>query len=153
MKTNLTKISFAILFAFVLQSCGDSNKSNNKESINYHENSDSSNENNYPNEIEETNSELNSISEMDELSSESNSNTEIDEALNSYEEYVDQYIIFLKKAQKGDNLAMAEYPSLMQKANDWSEKLEDMKGDFNSSQISRMMKIQTKITNAALEMQ
>ena len=153
MKTNLTKISFVILFAFVLQSCGDSNKNNNKESINYHETSDSSNENNYPNEIEETNSELNSISEMDELSSESNSNIEIDEALNSYEEYVDQYITFLKKAQKGDISAMAEYPSLMQKANEANEKLENMKDDFSSSQISRMMKIQTKMTNAALEMQ
>jgi hypothetical protein len=81
------------------------------------------------------------------------SNEKVDKALDSYEAYVDQYIIFLKKAHNGDNSAMAEYPSLMQKAAKMQENMDDMKDEFSGKQMARMMKIQTKLTNAALEMQ
>lgn len=89
----------------------------------------------------------------EEVASSSNDSDKVDKALDSYEAYVDQYIKFLKKAQKGDNSAMAEYPSLMQKATDMQEKMDDMKDDFSAKQMGRMMKIQTKMTNAAIEMQ
>lgn len=79
--------------------------------------------------------------------------SKVDDALDSYEEYVDSYIKFLKKAQKGDNSAMAEYPALMQKTTDMQMKIDDMKNDFSTKQMSRMMKIQTKMTTAALDMQ
>ncbi len=90
---------------------------------------------------------------MDEVASTSNDSNKTDEALDSYESYVDQYIKFLKKAQKGDNSAMAEYPALMEKATEMQEKMDDMKSDFSGKQMARMMKIQNKMTMAALEMQ
>lgn len=88
-----------------------------------------------------------------EVASTSKSSDKVDEALDSYEDYVDQYIKFLKKAQNGDNSAMAEYPSLMQKATDMQEKIDGMKDDFSPKQMSRMMKIVNKMNTAAMEMQ
>lgn len=91
--------------------------------------------------------------ESPEIANKSSANSDVDEALDSYEAYVDQYIKFLKKAQKGDNTAMSEYPSLMQKANTMNQKLDAMQNEFNAAQMGRMMEIQQKMTNAAMAMQ
>lgn len=80
-------------------------------------------------------------------------NSKVDDALDSYEDYVDQYLKFLKKANNGDTSALSEYPALMQKATNMQSKMDDMKDDFSSKQMARMMKIQNKMTMAALEMQ
>lgn len=83
----------------------------------------------------------------------SDSSDKVDKALDSYEEYIDSYIKFLKKVQKGDNSAMADYPEMMQKATDMQQKMDDMKNEFSSKQMSRMMKIVNKMNTAAMEMQ
>lgn len=78
-----------------------------------------------------------------------------DEMLDDYDEYVDEYIKFYKKAMKGDNSAMSEYPTIMEKATALQTSMAkaQRKNELSRTQIQRMMKIQTKMTNAALELQ
>ena len=75
-----------------------------------------------------------------------------DELLTSYEQYVDKYISYVKKATKGDMTALAEYPSLMKKAEELSDKLERAQEKMSASQWSRYMKITMKMLEAAQEM-
>jgi hypothetical protein len=78
-----------------------------------------------------------------------------DEMLDDYEEYVDEYIKFFKKAMKGDNSAMSDYPAMMEKAIALQTSMGNAQSnnELSTTQIQRMMKIQTKMTNAALEIQ
>ena len=76
-----------------------------------------------------------------------------DALLTSYEEYVDKYISYLKKAAKGDMTALAEYPSLMEEAQKFSYKLQKAQGNMSASQRERYNKISMKMVKAAQEMQ
>jgi hypothetical protein len=75
-----------------------------------------------------------------------------DALLTSYEEYVDKSISYIKKAAKGDMTALAEYTSLMQKAQNLSDDLQDAKGDLSSSQLARFNKITMKMAKAAQDL-
>lgn len=68
--------------------------------------------------------------------------------LDTYESYVDKYISYMKKAANGDMSALSEYPALMEKAQELSEKIENAKDDMSSSQLKRYMNITMKMTNA-----
>lgn len=74
-----------------------------------------------------------------------------DKMLDDYDEYVTEYIKFYKKAMKGDNSALAEYPALMEKATALQESMTAAQNDnkLSAAQIGRMMKIQTKMLQAA----
>lgn len=74
-----------------------------------------------------------------------------DKMLDDYDEYVTEYIKFYKKAMKGDNSALAEYPAMMEKATKLSESMTAAQNDnkLSAEQIGRMMKIQTKMLQAA----
>lgn len=85
-------------------------------------------------------------------SSESAKSEDWDSLLNSYEQYVDKYISYMKKAANGDMSALAEYPALMEKAQEFSEKMENAQGDMTSSQWARYMKITNKMTQAMSNM-
>ena len=71
-----------------------------------------------------------------------------DSLLDTYESYVDKYISYMKKAANGDMSALSEYPALMEKAQELSEKIENAKDDMSSSQLKRYMNITMKTTNA-----
>lgn len=73
-----------------------------------------------------------------------------DKMLDDYEAYVEQYIKFYKKAMKGDNSALTEYPSLMEKAAKFGEELEQAQGEMTPKQIKRMAEIQTKMIKGIL---
>jgi len=88
-----------------------------------------------------------------EASSSSSGSEDWDELLASYEKYVDKYISYIKKAAKGDMTALAEYPSLMEKAQEFSDKLQRAQGEMSASQWARYNKITTKMMKAAQEMQ
>lgn len=92
-----------------------------------------------------------SSDEDESISSSSSGSQDWDALLNSYEQYVDKYISYLKKAAKGDMSALAEYPALMEKAQEFSEKMENAQGDMSASQWARYMKITNKMTTAAQE--
>ena len=74
-----------------------------------------------------------------------------DKMLDDYDEYVTEYIKFYKKAMKGDNSALSEYPAMMEKATKLSESMSAAQNDnkLSATQIARMMKIQTKMLQAA----
>lgn len=93
-----------------------------------------------------------SSDEDESISSSSTSSKDWDSMLDSYEEYVDKYIVLAKKAAKGDMTAMAEYAGLMQKAQEISDKMNGAQGDMSASQWARYLKITTKMTTAAQEM-
>lgn len=75
-----------------------------------------------------------------------------DALLDSYEEYVDKYISYAKKAAKGDMSALSEYPALMEKAQEFSSKMSGAQGQMSTSQWNRYMKITNKMTQAAANM-
>jgi hypothetical protein len=75
-----------------------------------------------------------------------------DKVLDSYENYIDQYIKLLKKAENEDMDAMSEYAEMMEKATDLTEKLENADDELTTSQMSRFVKLQTKLATAASEL-
>jgi hypothetical protein len=91
-----------------------------------------------------------SVSESGSSVSESGSE-DWDKMLDDYDEYVSEYIKFYKKAMKGDNSALAEYPAMMEKATKLEESMTAAQNDnkLSATQIARMMKIQTKMLQAA----
>ena len=93
-------------------------------------------------------SESSSNDDDDDISS-SKSSTNWDAVLDEYESYVNQYIAFMKKAQKGDMSAMNDYPKMLEKAERFSDKLDDAEDEMTSTQLSRYMKITNKMANAA----
>ncbi len=76
-----------------------------------------------------------------------------DALLDSYEQYVDKYISYIKKAAKGDVTALSEYPNLMENAQELGEKLQKAEGSMSSSQLSRYTRITNKMTQAIADMQ
>ena len=78
--------------------------------------------------------------------------TDWDELLDSYEQYVDKYIKFARKAANGDMNALSEYPALLEKAKEFSEKMENAQSEMSASQWGRYMRITTKMTQAASRM-
>ena len=58
----------------------------------------------------------------------------------------------MKKAAKGDMSALTEYPALMEKAQKFSEKMENAQGDMSASQWAKYNEITQKMLEAAQEM-
>ena len=81
------------------------------------------------------------------------SEKEYNEMLDDYEGFVDEYIVFYKKAFKGDMDALSSYPELLKKAEKFDSKMDRARNNDNltSKQISRFIEIQKKMMNAALE--
>lgn len=75
-----------------------------------------------------------------------------DAILDSYDKYVTKYISFVKKAANGDIGAMAEYPGLLQQAEDFGDKLSGAKSNLTTEQWVRYMKITQKMSAAAAQM-
>lgn len=73
-----------------------------------------------------------------------------DAVLDSYDSYVTKYVSLAKKAANGDITAISEYASLLESAQELSEKLNAAKSELSSSQLSRYMKITQKMTDAAI---
>lgn len=127
---------FTVLFMAVMVSCSSGGDSKKVSSFD-----------------EERSSEATESSE--ESANETFSNTETpnwDDLLDSYEQFVDQYISLVKKASKGDVTAIAEYPSVMEKATEFAEKMKGAQSDMSSSQWARYMEITNKMSKAALEL-
>ena len=148
-------INFSLLFAaaILLSSCGG------KKSTPVSEESDSTFEAVASDTLNESSDESTYETETSELSNESSETTEEssgsadwDELLSSYEDYVDQYISFAKKAAKGDMSALSEYPALMEKAKEYGDQLENAKNDMSASQLAKYNKITSKLTKAAQNM-
>lgn len=79
---------------------------------------------------------------------EASSSTDWNKILDSYEKYVNQYIVVYKKVAAGDMSAYAEMAGLMAKYQKLAEQLEGAKDEMTSAQIARYMKITQKLANA-----
>jgi hypothetical protein len=74
-----------------------------------------------------------------------------DEIIKNYGEYVDKYIVLAQKASKGDASALQEYPAMMEKATELSDKLDKAKeGTLTPEQVKRFSEIAMKMANAAM---
>ena len=93
-----------------------------------------------------------SSSDDEEVDSSESDDEDWDATLDSYEKYVNDYISLMKKAKNGDMDALSEYPSILENAQELSEKLQNAKGSMSSSQLSRYVKITNKMTQAAANM-
>ena len=78
-----------------------------------------------------------------------------DNLLDDYDKYVTDYIKFFKKAQAGDETAMAEYPAMLESSTKLQESLVAAQNDnkLSSSQMSRMSKIQARLVTVMSEAQ
>ena len=76
-----------------------------------------------------------------------------DELLDAYEEFIDDYLKFLRKVTKGDLSAISEAEPLEEKAEKIAGFLEDMDDDdkLNASQASRYLKLTTKFSEGAMK--
>lgn len=75
-----------------------------------------------------------------------------DAILDSYEQYVTKYIALAKKATSGDMSAVAEYPALVEKAQQLGNQLENAQGSMSAAQLARYQKITQKMASAAAGM-
>lgn len=94
----------------------------------------------------ENNADASSASQSDDTSMDS---ADFDATLDSYEEFIDQYVVMLKKAENGDMSALSEYPALLEKAQEVGNQLESTKGNMSSEQLSRYAEITAKMANIA----
>ena len=109
------------------------------------------------NEIEEAYEEMSNEIEdaYEEMSNEvvvSSNNAECDEFLEGYENFMDNYIVILKKskADPTDMSIMTEYMSLMTEASEWTSKTPDDCTDL--AFVAKLSKIQMKMATAAAGM-
>lgn len=90
-----------------------------------------------------------STSSDEENTASSSSSEDWDKILDSYEEYVEKYIVFMKKIAEGDMSAYGEYQSLLQTAEEYTKKLQDAGDNLSVEQLNRFNKISMKMLEAA----
>ena len=78
----------------------------------------------------------------------SSANVDWDEILDDYEDFIDDYIACMKKANNGDLSAMTEMTELMQDVQNLSNKLANASSDLTASQYARYSKLMQKLANA-----
>jgi hypothetical protein len=83
---------------------------------------------------------------------ENSSDENWDAVLKSYEDYIDKCIKLAKKASSGDISAISEYAGILEKAEELQTQLEKASGDLSAAQASKLLKLQTKLANAAASM-
>ena len=87
--------------------------------------------------------------DSDEYVDNSSSSEDWDAILDSYENYMNQYIKVLKKVNAGDASAYSEMLSLMEECNELNEKLSSASDNMSVAQMNRFQKIAAKFANAA----
>ena len=81
-----------------------------------------------------------------------NNSQDWDKVLTDYSTFVDEYIVLLKKAKAGDASAVSDYPDILQKAQDLSEKLQSAQSSLSSSQAAKFLAIENKLAQAAVQL-
>lgn len=79
-------------------------------------------------------------------------NQDWDKLLKDYEVYTDKYIALMQKAKKNDVSAMSEYQDVLDKAETLGKDLDKGQSKLSPDQLNKMIQIQTKLANAAMEM-
>lgn len=132
---------YVIMCAFIASSCSSEKKQETVENLVV---------NNSPDTTVNLHPEMDKTPPDDSKEEQKVSNTtDWDTAIYEYEEYIDDYIKFIKKGKAGDATAMLDAIGLMGKAESVSKKLENAKDQLTTKQMIRFSKIQTKILEAA----
>lgn len=145
---NIKNLQLAIIatIALSLASCGN-NKSEKENSLD-----EITTEYETPvSEIEDSAEEISK--EPENVVSTSKGNNDVDAMLDSYEDYMNEYISYLKKINNNDMGALADLPALMEKGEEWSKKAEKAKSNMTARQMARMTEIINKINIAMSDMQ
>ncbi len=79
----------------------------------------------------------------------SSGSVDFDELLDSYERCIDKAISMMKKAENDDPTFMAEYQKYVSEMLEFSEKLQNAKGDLSASQLQRLNKLVMKAAKAS----
>ena len=58
----------------------------------------------------------------------------------------------MQKVKKNDASAISEYPDVLDKAEKFGKDLDKAQSKLSPDQLNKMMQIQTKLSNAAMEM-
>lgn len=82
----------------------------------------------------------------------SSGSNNIDEMLNSYERYINEYIKLLKKYSNGDMSVLTQYMEMLEKAQDFAEKLSDVDGQLSASQTKRLLDLNNKFSKAIIDL-
>lgn len=69
----------------------------------------------------------------------------VDKMLDSYEEYVTEYLSYMEKAKSGDMSTLSKYPELLKKAQELSSQIEECKGEMTAEQWNRFNEITAKM--------
>ena len=82
------------------------------------------------------------------------STTSCDSQLKDYSDFVEEYIVLMKKASKGDASALNRYPALMKKAEKSGKKLQVLHKDgiIDADCWKKYNKINSRMSEAAMEM-
>ncbi len=91
-------------------------------------------------------------SSNEEISFSNDGSEDIDAMLDSYEDYMNEYISYMKKMNNDDISALADLPALNAKGQDWANKMEKAKGNMTARQMARMNEIINKLNIAISEM-
>lgn len=78
----------------------------------------------------------------------SRSSEDIDAMLDSYEDYINEYISYMNKMNNDDMSALSDLPALNEKGQEWASKMEKAKGNMTARQLSRMSEIINKMNIA-----
>lgn len=98
------------------------------------------------------------VVDTEEESSSDNDNNEFDETLDKYEKFIDDYIKILKKVKDAQDDPMAamsvmgEAASMMENAEKLGNELSDNQENLSIEQVDRLVKLQAKLSKAAMEM-
>lgn len=76
-----------------------------------------------------------------------------DTTIDEYESFIDDYIDAMKKMKDGDMSVASDLISMQEQAESLSEKLKNAEKDLTKEQMKRFIKLQTKISNAVVDMQ
>lgn len=77
--------------------------------------------------------------------------TDWDKVLDEYEKFVNSYVSFVNKASNGNATALAEYAEMLEKAEEFSSKLDSAKGDMSTAQMNRLLKLENKMASVAVK--
>ena len=80
---------------------------------------------------------------------------ETKEALDSYEEFMEGYVDFMKKYNENssDATLLKDYASYMTKYADFTDKFNKMKDDLNAAELSYYLKVQARVLDKLSEVQ
>ena len=77
----------------------------------------------------------------------------VDEFLDEYEFFWRKYMSFMKKVDKSDPTALADYAKLLNECNEYNRKLQKVRGKLSASQLNRMNRMSAEMLSEMQKLQ